>query len=64
MVHVFNAPHPAGQRSVSYIQRILSEPSNENQEARRNTLEDLLSVVAQGYWSYKIRRELLEIEPE
>ncbi|MBR8837874.1 MAG: AAA family ATPase [Stigonema ocellatum SAG 48.90 = DSM 106950] len=64
MVHVFNAPHPAGQRSVSYIQRILSEPANGNQEERRHTLENLLSVVAQGYWSYKIRRELLEIEQE
>lgn len=64
MVHVFNAPHPAGQRSVSYIQRILSEPTNGNLEARRNTLENLLSVVGQGYWSYKIRRKLLEIEPE
>ncbi|WP_166482777.1 AAA family ATPase [Scytonema sp. UIC 10036] len=64
MVHVFNAPHPAGQRSVSYIQRILSEPINENLEERRQTLENLLAVVAQGYWSYKIRRQLLEIEPE
>ncbi|MEC4816403.1 MAG: AAA family ATPase [Scytonema sp. PMC 1069.18] len=64
MVHVFNAPHPAGQRSVSYIQKILSEKTNGNLEERRQTLENLLSVVAQGYWSYKIRRELLEIEPE
>lgn len=64
MVHVFNAPHPAGQRSVSYIQRILSEPTNENLEARQNTLKNLLSFVGQGYWSYRIRRELLKIEPE
>ncbi|WP_157943307.1 AAA family ATPase [Nostoc sp. CENA543] len=64
MVHVFNAPHPAGQRSVSYIQRILLEATNGNLEERRQTLENLLLVVAQGYWSYKIRRELLEIEPE
>jgi hypothetical protein len=64
IVHVFDAPHPAGQRSVSYIQRILSESTNGNLEERRQTLSNLLSVVAQGYWSYKIRRELLEIEPE
>ncbi|MEH2355711.1 AAA family ATPase [Nostoc sp.] len=64
IVHVFKAPYAAGQRSVSYIQQTLSEPTNGNLEARRQTLENLLSVVGQGYWSYKIRRELLEIEPE
>ena len=64
MVHVFNAPHAAGERSVSYIQRILSEPTNGNLDERRQNLESLLSVVGKGYWSYRIRRELLEIEPE
>lgn len=64
MVHVFHASHPTGQKSVSSIKRILSEETNESLEERRQTLESLLEIVAQGYWSYKIRRELLALEPE
>lgn len=62
MVHVFEAPHAAGARSVEYIQSKLSEPSNGDHAHQRETLEALLPIVGEGYWRYRIRRALLEIE--
>jgi hypothetical protein len=32
--------------------------------ARRAELEKLLEVVGPGYWNFRIRRVLLELEPE
>lgn len=62
MVHVFGAPHPAGESSVHRIDQELKALSNQNPKEKRQNLEGLLSVVAQGYWSYRIRRELSAIE--
>jgi ABC-type multidrug transport system ATPase subunit len=64
MVHVFGAPHPAGEASVERIERELEALANCNPEQKQQALEGLLSVVAQGYWSYRIRRELSVIERE
>ena len=63
MIHIFDAPHAAGDRSVAYIQSILSdELSNGNSAQKRRNLEALLPIVGEGYWRYRIRRALLEIE--
>jgi predicted ATP-binding protein involved in virulence len=62
MVHVFEAPHAAGARSVDYIQGLLSESSNGDRAHQRETLEALLPIVGEGYWRYRIRRALSEIE--
>jgi ABC-type nitrate/sulfonate/bicarbonate transport system ATPase subunit len=62
MIHVFQAPHAAGARSVQYIQDKLSESSNGDRAHQRETLESLLPIVGEGYWKYRIRRALLEIE--
>lgn len=64
MVHVFGAPHPAGEASVERIKRELEALANCNPLEKQQALEALLTVVAQGYWSYRIRRELLAIEKE
>lgn len=62
MVHVFGAPHAAGQRAVDYIQRKLNAPGSPAE--RREQLERLLERTGPGYWSYRIRRELSALESE
>jgi len=62
MVHVFDAPYPEGKYSVDCIERELKATANQNLAEKREALERLLSTVAQGYWSYRIRRELSAIE--
>ncbi|EDX72663.1 hypothetical protein MC7420_4936 [Coleofasciculus chthonoplastes PCC 7420] len=65
MVHVFGAPHPAGASSVHRIEQELENSLNRSPHERREVLEELLNnVVAQGYWSYLIRRELQTMEKE
>lgn len=64
MVHVFGAPHPAGESSVERIKHELDTLSTRQPEEKQQALEGLLSVVAQGYWNYRIRRELSAIEKE
>ena len=63
MIHVFEAPHAAGARSVDYVQRVLSESFDENSAQKRQNLEALLPIIGEGYWKYRIRRALLELEP-
>ncbi|MBD2129532.1 AAA family ATPase [Microcoleus sp. ZQ-A2] len=63
LVHVFGAPHPAGASSVHRIEQELDNSLNRSPSERREVLEELLDkVVAQGYWSYLIRRELQLME--
>lgn len=64
MVHVFSAPYPEGKYSVDRIEQELRASPNRDPDERREVLERLLSTVAQGYWSYRIRRELTAIEAE
>jgi len=62
-VHVFGTPYPMGAFSVHRIEQELNNSMNRSSEERRKILEELLDkVVAQGYWSYLIRRELKAIE--
>ena len=62
MVHVFGAPVAAGAQSVERIEQALKP--DQDPAARRAELEKLLAVVGPGYWSFRIRRVLLELEPE
>jgi ABC-type uncharacterized transport system ATPase subunit len=63
MVHVFGTQYPMGAFSVHRIEQELNNSMNRSSEERRKILEELLDkVVAQGYWSYLIRRELKAIE--
>ncbi|NEP59158.1 MAG: AAA family ATPase [Symploca sp. SIO2G7] len=65
MVHVFDTLHPAGALSVQRIEQELDNSLNRNPKERREVLEELLNkVVAQGYWSYLIRRELQAMKQE
>ncbi len=65
MVHVFGAPYPAGALSVQRIEQEIENSSNRSPSEQRTVLEELLNkVVAQGYWSYLIRRELQALQPE
>lgn len=64
MVHVFGAPHPAGESSVERIEQELKALSDYEPQQKQETLENLLNVVGQGYWSYRIRRELITIKKE
>jgi len=60
MVHVFGAPHAAGQRAVSHILERIEADSPADQ--RRRQLERLRGQVGPGYWSYRIRRALMALE--
>jgi ATPase subunit of ABC transporter with duplicated ATPase domains len=62
MVHVFGAPYPVGESSVERIEQELKALSDRNPEEKQQALEELLSVVGQGYWSYRIKRELSAID--
>jgi energy-coupling factor transporter ATP-binding protein EcfA2 len=64
MVHVFGAPVAAGAQSVERIEQALKIEPDQDPAVRRDALEKLLAVVGPGYWSYRIRRELLGLEPE
>jgi predicted ATP-binding protein involved in virulence len=64
MVHVFGAPVAAGAQSVARIEQALKETPDQDPEERRKELQKLVEIVGPGYWSYRIRRELLGMEPE
>ena len=64
MVHVFNTPQASGEQSVSHIRRIIDPSSSQAPNERREALEHLLAQVGPGYWSYRIRQELVTLEPE
>ncbi|HRQ41850.1 MAG TPA: AAA family ATPase [Chloroflexota bacterium] len=60
MVHVFGAPQAAGQYSVEHIRDILVKARNGR--VNRSELLDYLNGVAPGYWSYRIRRQLIRMQ--
>lgn len=62
MVHVFGTPVAAGAQSVERIERVLKADPDQDPDERRQALEQLLDRVGPGYWSYRIRRALLELE--
>ncbi|MGE0821917.1 MAG: AAA family ATPase [Candidatus Binatia bacterium] len=62
MVHVFGAPQASGAQSVARIQEVLEVTPSRVPEERTDQLRRLLGQVSPGYWSYRIRRELLGIE--
>lgn len=64
MVHVFGAPVAAGAQSVARIEQALKETPGQDPEERRKELQKLVEIVGPGYWSYRIRHELLGMEPE
>jgi hypothetical protein len=64
MVHVFGAPQASGAQSVARIQEVLEVTPSQAPEERRDQLRQLLEKVGPGYWSYRIRRELLGIEQQ
>lgn len=63
MVHVFGAPQATGARSVRDIRALLRQvnQSEDEIERRRLRLQNALRDVAPGYWSYRIRRELMRL---
>ena len=62
LVHVFGAPQAAGEQSVTRIQQVLDGLPDLNPDEQRKQLQELLAVVGLGYWSYRIRRALQDIE--
>jgi predicted ATPase len=62
LVHVFGAPQASGQQSMSWLQQIMDGLSGVHPAEQRKRLEALLDVVGPGYWSYRIRRALQDIE--
>ncbi|MEH1907942.1 hypothetical protein, partial [Nostoc sp.] len=55
----------SGASSVHRIEQELGNEFNRSPSEQREVLEELLkNVVAQGYWSYLIRRELQAMEQE
>jgi ABC-type Mn2+/Zn2+ transport system ATPase subunit len=60
MVHVFGTPYATGQRAVDLVLGTLGAEVPESK--RRRELERLLSQVAPGYWSYRVRRSLMMAE--
>lgn len=60
MVHVFGAPQAAGQYSVEHIIDILDKARNGR--VARSELSNYLNGVAPGYWSYRIRRQLIRMQ--
>jgi hypothetical protein len=60
MVHVFGVPQPSGEYSVNYIKRRIE--AARRKEITRQTLENELARIAPGYWSYRVRRELLRMQ--
>jgi energy-coupling factor transporter ATP-binding protein EcfA2 len=60
MIHIFRAPYAEGERSVSYIQGLLNslDSPNGNLDETRQELNNLLPVVGQGYWRYRINQAL------
>jgi hypothetical protein len=59
---VFGAPQAAGEQSVTRIQQVLDGLPDLNRDEQRKRLQELLAVVGPGYWSYRIRRALQDIE--
>jgi ABC-type cobalamin/Fe3+-siderophores transport system ATPase subunit len=57
IVSVFGAPQAAGAQSVNRIQEVLA--NRQNREQQREQLKRLREEVGPGYWSYRIRRELM-----
>jgi predicted ATPase len=62
LVHVFGAPQASGEQSVTRIRQILEGLTGAHPAEQRKRLEALLNVVGPGYWSYRIRRALQDIE--
>lgn len=60
MIHIFKAPYAEGARSVSYIQGLINSLNspNGNLDETRQELNNLLPVVGQGYWRYRINQAL------
>lgn len=61
MVNVFETKHPAGKQGIARIKKVLDDQQLSPRE-RRAKLNKLLEQVGPGYWSYRIRRELLALE--
>jgi predicted ATP-binding protein involved in virulence len=62
LVHVFGAPQASGEQSMTRLQQILDGLAGVDPAEQRKRLEALLDVVGPGYWSYRIRRALQDIE--
>jgi len=60
MVHVFGAPQPSGEYAVEYIQQRIH--AARTGQIQRDDLERELAHIAPGYWSYRVRRELLRMQ--
>jgi hypothetical protein len=64
MMNIFGTAQAAGAQSVAYIQRVLDDQERDglSRDERRLELRRLLSGLAPGYWSYRVRQKLLELE--
>ena len=62
IVNIFNAPEAAGAQSVDQIRQALSNQLDKVNQQKR--LQQLLNQVGPGYWSYQIRRKLVQLDRE
>lgn len=62
MVHIFGAPNASGEYSVTEIKRLLDKARIGALD--RKQLEMELEHVAPGYWSYRIRRQLIQMQAQ
>lgn len=59
MVHIFDAPQPSGEYSVQRIKDRLEDARKGN--ITKEELQEDLKHIAPGYWSYRVRREIIRI---
>lgn len=64
MVHVFGTPQATGAQSIARIENAMRSSPDRDPADRRRELLQLLKQVSPGYWSYRIRRRLAQLERE
>ena len=62
MVQLFSSEYAAGQRAVSIIQEALRDRPAEEQAEQARQLEELLTDVSPGYWSFKIKSAIKKLK--
>lgn len=66
LIHVFGAPYAAGAYSVEQIKEVIDKRKSmgRKSETQRNALERLSRKIGPGYWSFLVRRKLMDVTEE
>ena len=60
MVHVFGTNFAAGQHSVDELENLIALARE--RKIKKKDLQARLKTIAPGYWSYRLQREIMEME--